>query len=242
MRYTIANAEDDVLVDQEFDRLDWLIREGRLDEAREACLRIVDAPDVSARNASWACLLLGAVDLARQNYEEALRHFKAIQIVSAPLRPRLAASTAKALIMLGHGEEAHQQIQTLLSESPESWYSWEVLGVWQKAQGDEEGAWKSLLRAAELNSRESSIISNLIALGLTPNRCRELTVALEKHLIMEPHNMGVRMCLVSCLLSMGEIQRARDEARRVVAFGPFVELPSDLLASMQHILNQLEQV
>lgn len=240
MAYTIPQSDDSSLIDQEFDLLDWRIRIGHLDKVREICAQILTSEARDLGRTSWARILCGTIELLRLNYEDALRNFEASNAPPAPLRPRAKAGAAKSLTMLGHIDQAGELLQALVSEWPNSWYTWEASGLWHRKKGDDEAAWRSLLKASALNPGNPSTISTLIAMGLVPNRYHELVVALESHLAIEPLNLGFRGCLVNCFLHTGELDKACDQARRIVLFAPFSVVPAELVSTMHGLLSQVE--
>ncbi len=239
MSYTIPRGDDSNAIEQEFDLLDWKIRAGLLDEVRESCSRILGSKGERSHRISWAHLLVGTADFMQNSYEAALQHFEAAQQAPLPLRPRARAGASKALAMLGHTAEAEAVLRELVMASPESWHTWEALGFWHRHQGDLQEAWSSFRKATALNPQNPSLISSLVALSHTPEHHKELAVALQHHLSLEPLNLGFRGCLVHCFLQMGDLEKACDQAHRIVLFAPFSVVPAELVSTMHELLSTL---
>jgi|GEM_PF-5024008 len=240
MSYCIPHTDETLVVDQEFDELDWRMRDGKQNEVRAAATSIIQLSGVSAKRAAAAHLLLATIELLNYNYEGALDHLHNSEPVPQPLRARARATSAKALSMLGRLEEAGRILAELMAESPDSWSTWEAVGVWQQRRGEEEEAWKAFLRAAQLDPSNSSVVSHLAAAGLRPERSLDLGRVLEAYLAFEPLNLGFRACLVNCYLTMGEVERARDQAQRIVSFAPFSVIPPEVVSTMSELLRQLQ--
>jgi cytochrome c-type biogenesis protein CcmH/NrfG len=144
--------------------------------------------------------------------------------------------------MLGRLEDAGTILAQLVAESPDSWSTWEAVGIWQQRRGEEQESWKAFLRAAQLAPDNSSVVSHLAAAGLGPQRSLDLGRVLEAYLELEPLNLGFRACLVNCYLNNGEIERARDQAQRIVSFAPFSVIPPEVVSAMNELLRQLQPV
>ncbi len=242
MAYTIPQIDDSALIEQEFDLFDWKIRTGNLAEVREFCSQVLACDTTHPRRLSSVHILSGTVDLLQSSYESGLRHFEAAHEAPLALRCRARAGSAKALTMLGRTCEAQLLLQHLVTEWPDSWYAWEAMGTWERETGNDEGAWRAFLKAAGLNPGNPSLITSLVAMGLVPGRYNQLAIALENHLALEPLNMGFRGCLVNCFLHTGEVEKACDQARRIVLFAPFSVVPPELVSTMNGLLSQLESI
>jgi predicted Zn-dependent protease len=144
--------------------------------------------------------------------------------------------------MLGRTGEADLLLQHLSTEWPESWYTWEAMGTWYRETGNDEGAWRAFLKATALHPGNPSIITSLVTMDLVPNRYSELAVALENHLALEPLNLGFRGCLANCFLHTGALDKAYDQARRIVLFAPFSVVPAELVSSMNALISKLESI
>lgn len=239
MPYQLTNVADDYALEPEFDRLDWQFRNGEFDTVEGGCRALVDDPAAGPRRASWAYLLLGEVQLSRNRYSDAMSYLEQAVDLAIPLRNRLAAARCKVLLNTERSDDAWALAQHLVTEAGDSWRSWEALATCQRARGDVEGAWRSLVRATQLNPAAGPVILAMIQLGSTPERARDLAPALQAHLDVLPVAIALRVNLFTCYVHLGEIDKAIDQAQRITSFAPVSVIDAEVVAGVKDALDQL---
>jgi predicted Zn-dependent protease len=242
MTYTIPAIDEQVAIECEFDTLDWQLRNREFDTVRNRCTDIVGTPEVSVRKRSWASLLLAEVAHAESQYALALQYLDGVDDLPTPLLVRLDATRCTALLQNGQDAEAARLAQRLIQDYPISSRAWGAVSRVRYQRGDEQGAWLALVHAAQLEPASFSLITLLIQMASTTERTRQLAPLLRAHLDANPVQIQLRVELFSSYVHRGEIEKAIDQGRRVVAFAPVTLIDDDIVATVKDALSQLTEL
>jgi len=248
---------------------DWLIREGRLEEALDAAKAAVTAAPQSAAayfalatvqdrlgdaseavksftevtrldpRADRAMAALSRLNL-RRDREMALRQAEDARS-TAPGSFSARNALARSLLAVGNLARAETEISELLKATPDAAGVHALVGSLQAAKGDFVAARNAYERALYLSPGLLEALGGLTYVDLQAKAPERAVARLEAEIVRQPTNVRLLMLTAQTHTAAGDPEKAEPTLRRVVALQPRFMPAYEQLASLYVQRGMLEQ-
>ena len=236
-RYLVPRAGE-ALIDQEFDRLDHLLRELQFSEVSRTCAGLIQQHPITSACGAWARLLLAEVALRQGNYEEAGIGFA--DLVAAAPTYKLRAQTGQGFVALRQGklDLSETCFQDVIRHDASADRALVGLGQVAAARGQSQQAWDFFLTAFTVDVLNTEALAGLVAQGFKLGLFVELEAALRRYLSEDALRLNFRCCLASCLAGQGRLLSAFDEINKVLSFDPTHSEALELKQALESLRTQ----